>query len=379
MKFQIYGKEFKLLVDRISGIVPKKALFNALESVKISAHGNSIEFSASDMTDFATITAYGNVYEDGIAWVNFDDLKKVLSIENDIIITAADGKFDIRGEKKSYEIPYYNYEEFWPETPVVNTDMVLSTQDEKELLKHLSFLNSFRSVENPNEMLSAFYLDLPNSKLVSLDGQRIGVAKLKGSVSPDARGISVDGSIYSALKSVIGKSKNSNDVKIYANDKYTVLCGEDYTLTVRNIDGKYFDYSKMMNCNNDNDFAYKFDVKEMSDISKEYSKVIGKNNAPMIFYNNNETVATGIKCGSYRTADTIENLTSEFGMDNEWYFGVNPRFIVDACNALEDEATMSGYYSTKKPVFIADDTYEFLLLPININDSDIEFTKKQIA
>ena len=79
MKFQIYGKEFKLLVDRISGIVPKKALFNALESVKISSHGNSIEFSASDMADFATITAYGNVYEDGIAWVNFDDLKKVLN------------------------------------------------------------------------------------------------------------------------------------------------------------------------------------------------------------------------------------------------------------------------------------------------------------
>ena len=126
--------------------------------------------------------------------------------------------------------------------------------------------------------------------------------------------------------------------------------------------------------------TYMFYTKEMSKIAKEYSKVIGKDNkAPMILYNNNGTVATGVQVTDYRTSDILENVEPKYGMGNEWYVGMNPHFIMDACNAFSDSAEVRGNYSFKNPIMIMDETYEFLILPVNINEGNVEFVKRQVA
>lgn len=382
MKFQIYGKEFKSLIDRIGGIVPKKSLFAALENVKISASWNYVKFSATDTTDYASIKVYTSVFEEGTTYVSLADLKKISAIDDEIIITAENGKFDVRSAKKSYEILCNNdLDDIYPETPEVDDRNAIGEYDENEFFKRISLINCARLAEKSREMLNAFYLDLPNSKIVAIDGQRIGVAKLNESPFPNTRGIAVDGSLYSALKSLIGKSKNNNKIKIYASDKYTALHGDDYVLTIKNIEGTYFDYSKMVDENRACfDYMYRFDVKELSTISKEYSKIITSDNkAPMIFYHNNGILATSVQVNNYRTSDVLENIKPEFGMENEWYVGINPKYVVDACNAMSEDAEVRGHYGFRKPIMIMDETYEFLILPININDNDIKFAKKQTA
>lgn len=384
MKFQMYGKDFKTLIDRIGGIVPKRTALRALETVKITAHGNSVDFSATDTIDYATIKSYASVYEDGTVWVFLDDLKKILAIESDITITAENGKLDIRSAKKSYEIPCHNdYEEFWSETPVISNSNIVCIQKEKEFIKHLSLLDCMRSAQEAQKMMTSFYFDLPNQKLVVLDGHRIGIANLVGGMfAPNAKGIIVDGSLYAALKSVAGKNKDEEKrIEIYADDKYTAFHGEDYVLTIKNVDGIYYDYRRLTDATRSNsDYTYMFDTKEMSKIAKEYSKVIGKDNkAPMILYNNNGTVATGVQVAGYRTSNILENVEPKYGMGNEWYVGMNPHFIMDACNAFSDSAEVRGNYSFKNPIMIMDETYEFLILPVNINEDNVEFVKRQVA
>ena len=244
MKFQIYGKDFKTLVDRIGGIVPKRTALQVMECVKIEAHENNVEFSATDSTNYATIKVYANVYEDGVAWVLLSDLKKILAINDDIIITASDLKLDIRSSKKSYEIPCHtDYEDIWIEKPSIGNNNVVCIQSENEFLKHLSILNCARSENEANKMMTAFYLDPSNRKIVTLDGHRIGMANLVGGMFvPNARGLNLDGSVYSALKSLIGKTKNDDKrIEVYADDKYVEFKGEDYVLTSHLLDGKYFD------------------------------------------------------------------------------------------------------------------------------------------
>ena len=384
MKFQIYGKDFKTLVDRIGGIVPKRTALQVMECVKIEAHKNNVEFSATDSTNYATIRVYANVYEDGVAWVLLSDLKKILAINDDIIITTSDLKLDIRSSKKSYEIPCHtDYDDIWIEKPLIGNNDVVCIQSENEFLKHLSILNCARSEEDANKMMTAFYLDLSNRRIVTLDGHRIGMANLVGGMfAPNARGLNLDGSVYSALKSLIGKTKNDDKrIEVYADDKYVEFKGEDYVLTSRLLDGKYFDYEKLTgDVRSGSEYTYRFNTKELLNIAKEYSKVVTKDNkAPMIFYNNNGSVATGVQVANYRTSDVLENVEAEYGMGHEWYVGVNPHFIMDACGAFSEEAEIKGAYSFREPIMIMDETYEFLILPININEDNVEFVKRQVA
>ena len=99
----------------------------------------------------------------------------------------------------------------------------------------------------------------------------------------------------------------------------------------------------------------------------------------MIFYNNNGRIATSIEVGDYKTSDTIENIVPKFGMDNEFFCGFDPEFIEDACKVFGGKAEMYGTYSPKKPIVMTDDTYDVLILPINMANTDLAFVKKQVA
>ncbi len=381
MKFGIYGREFKSLVDRIGGIVPKRTALPTLETVKISAHDNMVEFQATDMTDYATIITYANVYEDGAVWVYLSDLKKALAITDDLTITAEHGKLDIRSAKKSYEIPCHDdYEDTWATFPVIDNNNILCRQMDNEFLKHLSVIDCARSTESSNMIMTGFYLDLINQKLVALDGYRIGIAKLHGMFVPNSPSLILNGSVYTCLKSLIGKSKEKY-IEIYADKKHVKFVGEDFEYISRLMDGNYFDYKKLVEPAIENsEYTYKVNPKELFKISKEYSKVISSDNKlPMIIYNVNGSVATGVQVQNYRTSDVLESVECEHGMSHEWHVGVNPRFIVDACAAFKDEAEIKGNYNYKNPIMLIDETYEFLILPVNINDVDVEFVKRQVA
>lgn len=382
MKFQMYGREFKTLIDRIGGIVPKRTALPVLQTVKITAHGNTVDFQATDMCDYATIKAYANVFEDGETWVCLSDLKKVLGITDDITITSNDGKLDVRGAKKSYEIPCHDdYNEQWVEFPNVDNNNIHCRLKDNELLKHLSNLNCMRSEAQANQMMTAFYLDLPNEKIVTLDGYRIGIAKLHGMFTSIRRPLIIGGSLYNSIKSLVGKNKDENFVEIYADKKYARFDGHDYVYITRMMDGQYFDYKKLTEPSRDGyQYTYKFNPSELSKIAKEYSKVVkADEKKPMIICNENGKIATGIAVSDYRTSDIIESVHPEYGMDAEWYSGFNPRFIVDACAMFDDEAKMCGNYSSRNPIMIIGETYECLILPVNTSECEIDFVRKQVA
>ena len=383
MKFQMYGREFKTIIDRIGGIVPKKTVLPILETIKITAYDKHVEFQATDTINYAAIEVYANVFENGEVRVSLSDLKKALAITDDLTITAKDGKLDIRSAKKSYELPCKDsYDDSWLQFPDTDNNNILLKQQEKNLVKHLSVINCTRATQQANTMMTSFFFDLINQKIVTLDGHRIGIANIHGMFSPNRWNFAVDGSVYNCLKSLSGKSKDDEKyIEVYADKKYVKFIGEDYTYVTKIVEGVFFDYKKIIDpCNNQSDYAYKLNPKELLKISKEYSKVITNDNRmPMIFYNENGNVATGIKMHDYKTSDIIESVESEYGMDAQWSVGVNPYFITDACEAFTNIAEVCGNYNSRNPIMIKDDIYEFLILPINITDNDIEFVKRQVA
>lgn len=381
MKFKIYGREFKALADRISGVVPKRTAISVLETVKISAHDNYVIFEATDNQNYATIKVYADVIEEGVTWVYLSELKKVLNITDDITVTANYGKFEVRGAKKSYEIACHDdYDDVSITFPVMENNDIMCRQHDLEFLNHLSRLNCMRSECENNKMMTAFCLDLPNQKIVVLDGYRIGIAKLEGGMfSPNRKRLIVDGSLFKVLKSLIGKTKEENYIEIYADNKYAMVVGKDWTLITKLFEGEYFNYNKLAGVEVF-DYTYKCDKKELGNIAKEYCKIVTENNKqPMIIYNNDGKVATSITVANYRTSDIIESIEPEYGMDCEFFVGFDPRFIADACSVFDDVVEVHGQHKTNCPIIMTNETYTILILPVNISECNIDFVRKQVA
>ena len=381
MKFNIHGSEFKTIIDRISAVVPNKTPIIGYTSIKITAKGNSIIFEAMDTINFATINAYANVYEEGCTYVLLSDLKKVLGVNSEITVTSDNEKIEIRNSKKSYEVRCYEFD--WPEMPVLDNNDVMCAVRDNEFINHLSKIDCMRAHDNSiNPMLSTFCMDLPNKKIVVLDSHRIGIVKLSnGMFCENREKLIVEGTIYKSLKSLVGKSKQDNNIDIYADEKNIMFCGDDWTLITKRVLSEYFPYERMISdIQSTKEYSFEFDQKELGNIAKEYCKVITKNQkTPMIFYNNNGRIATSIEVGDYKTSDTIENIVPKFGMDNEFFCGFDPEFIEDACKVFDCKAEMYGTYSSKKPIVMTDDTYDVLILPINMVNANLAFVKKQVA
>ena len=381
MKFEIYGTELKELVDRISGIVPKRTALASLESVKITAKNNMLTLHATDTNNHGIIKMKTDVIEDGVKWVLLKDLKKILGITDIMTVSTNENTIEVRSKKKSYEIPCYDFSDGWFDFPSVNTNNVMCRQHDDEFITHLGKLNNLRSENGNNPMLCAFCLDLPERKIVVLDGHRIGIAHLDGMFSPSCKRIIANGMLYNGLKSLIGKTKDRNFIEIFADDKHIQFEGRNWIYITKQVEGQYFKYDGMVsNCHNNYDYIYKFDSKEIGKIAKEYKKVISSDmKKPMLFCNNCGKVATGIDISSYRTSDIIDSIITEYGMDREWHVGFDPNYIVDTCNVFDGEVTAKGNCNPRNPVIFYNETYDVLILPINTIESDYAFVKKQVA
>ena len=386
MKFLMNGEIFKQLVERISGFVPKKSSLALLEYVKIEAKDRKVIVRASDTEEYGTITEYADVSEEGMAWVKLSDLKKVLGIKDMLeISTNGYNSMEVRSAKKSYRITCMDdLTEEWINFDDVefDSDTMLCRQSDKVFLNHLARLDCMRASNEYSKMaLSGFCLDISNSKIVACDGHRIGIANLEGGMFRlDSKSINLSGNIYKKLKSIIGKTKVESYIEIYANKKFVKFVGDGWTIFSRIIEGEYFKYQDTMRGSTENyEYIYTVDGKELGVIAKEYSKNIDDLKKPMVFYSRDGKIATGVISETYTTSDSIESAKFSFGAEKEWYSGFNPRFISDACNIFCDEIEVKGMYSAKYPVYMKDDTYEILILPINMGDDGIGFIEKQIA
>lgn len=382
MKFEMFGKDFKSLIDRISVFVPKKTYVYSMECVKISASGNTVTVQATDGDDFGTINVYADVYEDGQTWINLNDLKKITAINDMVLISATPNIFEVRSGKKTYQIPCREYDEGdYAVFPKVTNNNVMAVLKDKDLLNHLSKLNVMRSESENNMLLTVFCIDLPKRKIAALDGHRIGVANLVGGQFMDnRRQLLIRGTLYNKLKTIIKKSKNECRISFYADAKHIMLEGDDWKYVTKVVEGVYFDYEKLINDVKTNpEYTYTFDKAELLRIAKEYAKVAKGSNRPMILYNYNGNVATSIEVEGYRTSDVVETVNPEYGMEREFYCGLDAKYVVDACNMFDGEVTSKGKYSQVVPVLMMDDTYECLILPINTSEENAQFARKQVA
>lgn len=373
MRFEIYSKDLKALVDRVSAVVPKKPSLNYLEYVKVELTGRNLKIHATDVENYIIARTDVNSYEDGATWVKYDDLKRVTGMAGDVTVSSSENTMRFANGSKAYEISCTDFNDVFPEVPVMNDDKPAMTITDKSIVEALKKISCCVSANEANKLMTSFDFNLSENEIVAIDGHRIGIAKIRPSASEGDRFL-IDRKILPILTAAVGKNKTVETIDVKTDTKIACWESADFSLFTRLVDGTGYNYRQMTEV--PQDWRVKACTRSLERIAKEYVKVKKIDSTkPMKFYKNSSknVFATSMECADFRTSDVFD----VDGYTDEIKFGMNPQFIADACSSLDDDMTIAGTYKSNAPIIVKDSNYKFLLLPVNIKGFDYAFTKKQ--
>jgi len=373
MQFEIYSKDLKALGDRVSAVVPKKSSLNYLEYVKVELIGRNLKIHATDVDNYIIARADVNSYEDGTIWVRYDDLKRVTGMAGDVTVSSYEDTMRFANGSKAYEISCTDFNDVFPEVPVMNDAKPAMTITDKSIVEALKKISCCVSANEANKLMTSFDFNLSENEIVAIDGHRIGIAKIRPSASEGGRFL-IDRKILPILTAAVGKNKTVETIDVKTDTKIACWESADFSLFTRLVDGTPYNYQQLINVAQD--WRVKACTRSLERIAKEYVKV-GKidSTKPMMFYKNSSknVFATSMECADFRTSDVFD----VDGYTEEIKFGMNPQFIADACSSLDDDMTIVGTYKSNAPIIIKDSDYKFLILPVNVNEANFGFVTKQ--
>lgn len=373
MQFNVYSKDLKALVDRVSAVVLKKPALNYLTYVKVEVIGKNLKIHATDVDNYIIARTDVNSFEDGTTWVRYDDLKRVTGMAGDVTVSSTENTMRFANGSKAYEISCTDYNDVFPEVPVMSDAKPVMSITDKAMVEALKKISCCLGNNDNNKILEAYCINLNDCEIVALDGHRIGVAEIMPIVNCGGKFL-IDKKILPILTAAVGKNKVLNTIYVETNDKSLRLFSDDFELFTRLVDGTPYNYQQLINV--PQDWRVKACTRALERIAKEYVKV-GKIDPtkPMMFYKNSSknVFATSMECADFRTSDVFD----VDGYTDEIKFGMNPQFIADACNSLDDDMVITGTYKSNAPIIIKDSDYKFLILPVNVNDANFGFVTKQ--
>lgn len=374
MRFEIYSKDLKALVDRVSAVVPKKPSLYYLEYVKVELTGRNLKIHATDIDNYIIARVDVNSFEDGTTWVRYDDLKRVTGMAGDVTVSSTENTMRFANGSKAYEISCTDFNDVFPEVPLIGLNPKQSmTITDKSIVEALKKISCCVSANEANKVMNSFDFNLDENEIVAIDGHRIGIAKIRPSASEGGRFL-IDRKILPILTAAVGKNKVLNSIYVETNDESLRLFSDDFELFTRLVNGTPYNYQQLMNV--PQDWRVKACTRSLERIAKEYVKV-GKidSTKPMMFYKNSSknVFATSMECADFRTSDVFD----VDGYTDEIKFGMSPQFIADACSSLDDDMVITGVYKSNAPIIIKDSDYKFLILPVNVNEANFGFVTKQ--
>lgn len=370
MKAVLYADSFKNMVSRIAPAVAKKTLFNALRYVKIEVKDGLITATGTDIDNTLTINLFGRAIEDGTCFIDLATLKKMVVKGDEVKISADDINITVGTEKKNYEILNMDYRKDFPETPVMDANKMESTHIDSAVLSNMKTLATMASESEYHALMHTVRFDMENSRLICLDGCRIGIWNITDVEAMQS--FTADLKCVEILKSAIGKG--SEDIKVSCDGKYARFAGENFVYTTKCVEGEYFKCEGLLKATRE-DFDYEFKAvsKNLEEVAKEYKKGIDKDNKkPMLFTGHvGGSVITAFDFGTYMTSDVLEDVkwTVTSG-DNDFFKGVNPEYIVDACAFIGDDCSIRSKVDKKSAMYMCGDGKEVIVLPVYFSSED---------
>ena len=372
MKFVCSKSNLVSGLQIVSKAVPSKTTMSVLQCILVDATEGIIKFIANDMELGIETIVEGNILDRGYiaidAKIFFDIIRKLP--DNDVTIESQNSegniKVTISCEKAKFTILGRSGDDFSYLPSIERIDGIHVSQ---YTLRNIILQTIFSISENDtNKVMSGelFEVDGNMLKMVSLDGHRISIRKVELAQSYGYKKVIVPGKALSEVSKILTDSTESV-VSIFFTDKHVLFEFEKTVVVSRLLEGEYFNIDQMLS----SDYETKLTInrREFLDCIDRATLLVKEGDKrPVIISIENGFLEMKINSavGSMDEKVDIEKQGKDLKI------GFNPKFLIDALRAIDDDNIDMYLVNPKAPCFIkdADASYTYLILPVNFTTVD---------
>lgn len=351
-------------VQIVSKAVSNKTTMSILECIMVDATKDNITLTGNDMDLGIETIINGEIVEKGAialdAKIFLEIVRKLpdsdITMETDssykTTITCGKAKFTIIG-KSGEDFSYL---------PVVERENSISIS--QFTLKEVVRQTIFSISDNENNKLMTgelFEINGNELKVVSLDGHRISIRKIKLRETYVPKKVVVPGKTLNEVSKILPGGAD-NFVKISFADKHIVFEFDNTTVVSRLIEGEYFKIDQMLS--SDYETKVKINKRELLECIDRATLLVKEGDKKPIIIN----ITDGIM--ELKINSLLGSMNEEIDIDKQGkdlMIGFNPKFLIDALRVIDDENVDLYMVNPKAPCFIKnkDESYIYLILPVN--------------
>lgn len=350
-------------INIVSKAVPAKTTVPILECILVDASGQEIRFIANNQDLGIQTSIDGTITEKGIIAIEagiFSGIARKLP-EDEVRITVKESQVTIRSGRAVFNLPGQDGREFtYPPEIERNDGINISEFTLRDIINKTIFSISDN---DSNKMMTGELMEIREGslRLVSLDGHRISIRRVELNGSYNSRRVIIPGDTLSEVARILGGDMESQ-VSVFFTDKH-VLFEFDRTLVVsRLIEGEYFHIDQMLS----SDYQTKVTVnrRQLLDCIDRTTLLVREGDKKPII------LSIGEDAIEIRINTTIGNMDEFVEIAREgsdMMIGFNPKLLIDALKAIDDEEISIYFVNPKAPCFIRDaaETYNYVVLPVN--------------
>lgn len=366
MKLEFSKEKLTAALGIVSRAIPSRTTNPILECILFDADGSTIKLTAND-TEFGIETAVeGTILEHGKvaldAKLTYEIIRKLEGGESPVTIESkADFSTVISCEDAVFNIQGRDGEEF-SYLPVIDKDnyICLSQFTLKEAVRKTIFAAAFNDT---NKMMGGEYIEVRGNmvKFVALDGHRISIRSVEMKETYNDAKVIVPGRTMSEISKIM-TDDSEKEVLIYFSRNHILFSFDETTIVSRLIEGEYFRIDHMLS----RDYMTKVKVNRtrlLNSIDRATILIRESDHRPIIFDIKDGIMKLKVK-SSFGTMDGSVSCEKE---GKDLMIAFNPKFMLDALRAVDDEDVDIYLTNSKSPCYIRDEkeSYIHLILPVN--------------
>jgi len=284
--------------------------------------------------------------------------------DNNILIQTDDKNvITIKSGKSEFKILSLPAEDF-PNIPAVEKNFKYETKSNvfKNMIKQTIFAVA---AEETKPILTGELIEIKEDcfNIVAIDGFRVAFRKTDLLNDNENVSVVVPSKTLSEISRILS-DKEDEIISMYFTDNHALFEAEDFTVVSRLLEGEFFKYEQSFI----NEYTTAVEIDRLDFLnSVERATLISrdsrKNPVELSIENDKIVITSNTEMGtSYE-----EVLVNTEG--DELKIGFNPRYLIDALKAIDDERINVKFMSELSPCIIEsleDGDYKYLILPLRL-------------
>ena len=354
----------------VSRAVPVNTTMPILKYILINAAGGEIRLTAND-TDLGIETVIEGVIEtSGIAAIEASVLSEAVRKmpDGDIHIDINEKDYTVHltcdTEKIDFQITGTSGDDFTYLPEIEKKEPVeISMLAFKDMVRQTAF--SLNANNENNRTTTGFDMIIYGDymRLTTLDGHRVSIRNVDFGKEYEKQEVIIPGKTLKEISAII-PSDAEKFVSIYITDNHISFEFDNTVVVSRLIDGEYINVDKMI--------TSEYKTKVVID-KKRLANSIDRS----LFFSkegNKKPIVVDIKEGvlNIQIKSSTGGLNEDIEIEkegNDLTIGFNPKFVLDALKAIDDDEVTLYFINSISPVYIKDEkeTCIYMILPINLS------------